>query len=57
MNNLILQRISPELISLLKEVTIILKKKGKKPTKAMVCKILTNKIRYHSTIIEDLKNE
>lgn len=49
-------RISPELILLLKEITNILRQKGRKPTKENVCKMLVYNVRHNSTILEKIKN-
>lgn len=57
MNNLIQARISPELISVLKEITDIMKQKGKRTTKYTVCKKLVNHIKYGSNIMENIRNE
>lgn len=56
MTNLILTRISPQLIAVLKKITKILNDKGKKPTKKMVCDLLYREIVYHSNIMENIKN-
>lgn len=57
MNNLTLARISPELINVLKDITKVMREKGKKPTKAIVCKTLCSHIKYRSNIMENIQNE